>query len=94
MKRLFGFLVMGLVVGFVGCSNDNPAAGELNQYPTEVQHTFTESCIISGGAASFCACTLDEFQKNYTYEEFKIIDTRVLLGEVPDELIEVFAACR
>jgi len=80
-------------VSVVGCSSENTTGGGSNQYPTEVQNTYTESCIRGGGNASYCACTLDEFQKNHTYEEFKVIDTK-LMGEVPDEIIEVVAACR
>ena len=37
MRRLIGLVMMvGLVVGVVGCGTENTAGSESNQYPTDV----------------------------------------------------------
>ena len=68
----------------VGSANANNAAAENGKYPASVAEEFMKSCEESGGTKEFCGCMFDKVQKEYTFEEFSVIETKISAGEPPD----------
>ncbi len=72
-------IILLIIIIFVGLwlwgSNDlNKKAQEAgNLYPEEVRNTYISSCSkeSGGGHEDFCICTIEYFEENYSYEQFK-----------------------
>jgi hypothetical protein len=73
-------------------SNDVAESG----YPPEVITEFLDSC--TGGDAgmqSFCECSIEEIQQQYSFEEFVEIDASITANQDPPEaLMAIFEACQ
>ncbi|TVQ20259.1 MAG: hypothetical protein EA367_09060 [Leptolyngbya sp. DLM2.Bin15] len=67
------------------------ASGDTNTYPPEAVSSFLESCEASAvqagatpeQASDYCACTLDEIQALYTFDEFAQVDEDIREGQEP-----------
>ncbi len=77
-----------------GSANANTAATENGKYPASVAEEFVKSCEESGGTKEFCTCMFDKVQKEYTFEEFSTIETKINAGEPPDEFVEFTGKAR
>lgn len=72
-------------------SDETPASGDANTYPQEAVSSFLESCEASAvqagatpeQAGDYCACTLDEIQALYTFDEFAQVDQDIREGQEP-----------
>ena len=74
-------------------ANANSAPADANNvaekrgYPPEVTEEFFKSCEESGGERDFCVCVFDKVQQEYTYEEFSVIESKIVDGEPPDDFV-------
>jgi hypothetical protein len=59
-----------------------------NEYPVEITQNFMNSCMNSGGSQEACACMLNEVEKEYTIQEFSIIETKLHAGQTPSDFLE------
>jgi hypothetical protein len=67
------------------------ASGDANTYPEEARSSFLESCEASAvqagatpeQAGDYCACTLDEIEVLYTFDEFAQVDQDIREGQEP-----------
>lgn len=75
-----------------GAAPEEPvASGDANTYPPEAVSSFLESCEASAvqagatpeQAGDYCACTLDEIQALYTFDEFAQVDQDIREGQEP-----------
>ena len=69
-------LVSALALAAAGCSS-----GE-GGYPASAEATFTSACVAQPGAtAAGCECLFREVEERLSYEEFRRVDTAILIGE-------------
>jgi hypothetical protein len=71
-------------------------------YPPEAADSFINGCVsaaVGAGAtqdqaSEYCACTLDEIQQEYTFEEFAEVDRQIQQGgEPPAEFDDIVNFC-
>jgi len=63
-------------------------------YPAATRQHFMNSCIVSGGTQSSCACAIDGIQAHYSLQDFVAFDARARAGEkMPDDLVRIVATC-
>ena len=77
-----------------GSANAGDAAAKDGKYPASVAEEFMKSCEESGGTKEFCGCMFEKVQKQYTFEEFSVIETKISAGEPPDEFVEFTGKAR
>lgn len=92
-----GVVVLALVVGvgvfFATRSNDSSTKGAA--YPDEVRKNFLTSCGEgSNGQTKYCECVLDEFQRQYSLDEFVALEQRFTNGGDTTELEAVTKVCQ
>jgi hypothetical protein len=90
LRVLVPLLALVLVLG--GCGDDDDDGGT-SGFSDSVRSAYLEGCLEDGNEA-FCNCTLDEFEKIYTEDEFEDLATQ--LGspdEAPEEFVEVILSC-
>jgi hypothetical protein len=62
-------------------------------FSEEARRAYLDGCLADGDAG-FCDCTLAEFEKLYTEEEFEqLAATFAASDEPPEEFVEVLVAC-
>ena len=69
-------------------------AAEKREYPAEVAEEFMKSCEESGSPPAFCTCMFEKVQKEYTFEEFSTIETKISAGEPPEDFVEFTGKAR
>jgi hypothetical protein len=90
---LVALVLVSVVAGLAGC-----AGGE--DYPESAEVTFTSACVAQPGAtAAGCECLFREVEERLSYEEFRRVDTAILIGEEieGDErraVLDALGACR
>ena len=73
---------------------DAPASGERVPYPQAVADEFLKSCTKAGSDAKFCACIFEKIQSKYSFEEFSVIESKIIAGKAPDEFVEFSGKAR
>jgi hypothetical protein len=78
-------------------SHSQPPA---NTYPDDVVKNYIDTCVANAGSVAnegsafdMCACTIQELEKKYTFEEFSLIANKLDRGEAPDSLTEIARTC-
>jgi hypothetical protein len=82
-------------------SAQDESASTAHTYPEEVTQTYLSHCVSSGKgygmtdtqATSYCNCTINKFQDNYTLEEFVSISQQISQNQTPPQLMEIVNAC-
>lgn len=96
---LLGILGCGAVTGANAQPTPEP---QKNPYPQEVSEAYLEACLQGSMAQglteqqskTLCACTLEQFQTRYTFEEFvQVSEQTNENGEPPAEIFEIGATC-
>ena len=77
-----------------GAANANGTAGEDRAYPQEVADEFLKSCEESGSKRDFCECVFEKVQQQYTFEEFSVIESKIIAGEPPEDFVEFTGKAR
>ena len=67
------------------------SAGEA--YPAEVVAAYMGGCLDSEAGEEYCQCTIDEFQRVLTVQEFEAASERFDAGDTPEVFFDVVAAC-
>jgi len=76
-----------------------PAAETKNEYPQAFIDAFMQGCTGSGAPETYCKCSIDKIQTEFTKEEFEELDRLAReQKEIPapdqDKLNEIVQACR
>jgi hypothetical protein len=78
-----------------GASNTAPANSSASrEYPRETADAFLESCEEAGSTGSFCTCVFEKVQAKYTFEEFSVIESKLIAGTPPEEFVEFTGKAR
>ena len=77
-----------------GSANANSTAAEDRAYPQEVADEFLKSCEESGSKRDFCQCVFERVQQQYTFEEFSVIESKIIAGEPPEDFVEFTGKAR
>ena len=67
------------------------SAGEA--YPAEVVAAYMGGCMDSEAGEEYCQCTIGEFQRVLTVQEFEAASERFDAGDTPEVFFDVVAAC-
>ncbi len=90
MLRLIAVLATVLALGVASCGGEEGA----QQYPPSVTQNFMDACTAQGASQQYCACTLDEIQKEFSLEEYTRLEIQMLnTGEIPPEFAAAIAKC-
>jgi hypothetical protein len=100
---LLGSVLLGLGLNtFTFRANANPTTISANVYPEDVVNAYMEGCLASAQdvgltteqAQSYCGCTIQEIQNQYTYDEFLVVvQTMQESGQFPPEMMEIINSC-
>lgn len=71
-------------------SNSGAASG----YPQSTVDAFLSSCQQAGSDLNFCSCVLGKVQAKYTFEEFSVIESKLVAGDPPEEFVEFTGKAR
>lgn len=63
-------------------------------YPQSTVDAFLDSCQEAGSDLTFCSCVLGKVQEKYTFEEFSVIESKLLAGDPPKEFVEFTGKAR
>jgi len=63
-------------------------------YPQSTVDAFLSSCQQAGSDLTFCSCVLGKVQAKYTFEEFSVIESRLVAGDPPEEFVEFTGKAR
>jgi hypothetical protein len=79
---------------------DSRSQPPANTYPDDVVKNYIDTCVANAGSVAnegsafdMCACTIQELEKKYTFEEFSLIANKLERGEAPDSLTEIARTC-
>lgn len=72
--------------------NQDPAAK--HSYPQISVDAFLRSCEKAGSGRDFCSCMLDQVQAKYSFEEFSVIESKIVAGSPPEEFVEFSGKAR
>ena len=75
----------------------NTAAANSNgsrEYPEETEDAFLDSCEDAGGTEPFCTCVFEKVEEKYTFEEFSVIESKLVAGTPPEEFVEFTGKAR
>ncbi len=90
MLRLIGILATVLALGLASCGGDKGG----QEYPPSVIQNFMDACTAQGASQQYCACALDEIQKEFSLEEYTRLEIEMAnTGEIPEELAGAIAKC-
>ena len=64
------------------------------EYPRETADAFLESCEEAGSTGTFCTCVFEKVQAKYTFEEFSVIESKLVAGNPPEEFVEFTGKAR
>ena len=76
-----------------GANGVGPAADN-RAYPQEVAEEFVRSCEEAGSKPEFCECVFEKVQQQYTFEEFSVIESKIVAGNPPDDFVEFTGKAR
>ena len=102
MKYLYSSLLSLSLLSGVAVAEGTTNPVQANQYSAEFVQNYNQECIqtsMSEGLAqtdaqSLCDCTIDEFQRQYSMEEFQqLISASVTDEEAETALVEVGQFC-
>jgi len=77
-----------------GTANANSTTAENRAYPQEVADEFLKSCEESGSKSDFCECVFEKVQQQYPFEEFSVIESKIIAGEPPEDFVEFTGRAR
>lgn len=84
----------------IATNSNNVAAANANDigggtaYPQSVADKFLESCEGAGSKPEFCACVFEKIQQKYTFEEFSVIESKLVAGQPPADFVEFSGKAR
>jgi hypothetical protein len=88
LRWLVALLSLVLVLGACGDDDDGGT-----RYSDEIRSSYLDGCTIDAPAA-VCECTIQEFEKRYTEEEFIAFAIENQdATEIPEEVFEIIIAC-
>ena len=64
------------------------------EYPRETADAFLESCEEAGSTGPFCTCVFEKVQAKYTFEEFSVIESKLMAGTPPPDFVEFTGKAR
>jgi hypothetical protein len=99
-----GILVVAVIGAIVfvasradpGPGDQSSAGGRsslVDRYPAGVRSNFLHACNSNGGTFASCSCMLNELERDYTLDEYAVMEQRTLDGDFPDEFMAVVEAC-
>ena len=71
-------------------SNSGSASG----YPQSTVDAFLGSCQQAGSDLTFCSCVFGKVQAKYTFEEFSVIESKLVARTPPEEFVEFTGKAR
>ena len=69
-------------------------SGSTSAYPQSTVDAFLGSCQQAGSDLTFCSCVLGKVQAKYTFEEFSVIESKLVAGTPPEEFVEFTGKAR
>ena len=75
-------------------ATDANAGSESGRYPDSVAEEFVKSCERSGSSRAFCSCVFEKVQERYTFEEFSVIESKIIAGQTPEDFVEFSGKAR
>lgn len=92
LRRLRWVLVaLSLVLVLGACGDDDD--GGATRYSDEIRDSYLAGCTVDAPEA-VCECTIEEFEKRFTEEEFIAFAVENQdATEVPEEVFEIIVAC-
>ena len=109
-RSAFVSMFLAVVVSsVVGCSGPSTSSNQSNapnnassangltesrEYPTSVRTEFVKACEASVSPGDFCACVFEKVQKQYTFEEFSVIESKIHAEQAPVEFVEFSGKAR
>lgn len=77
-------------------ASNSPASnsGATSAYPQSTADAFLGSCQKAGSDLTFCSCVFAKVQAKYTFEEFSIIESKLVAGNPPEEFVEFTGKAR
>ena len=110
MKVFLTFVCYTLLMACAGTQPQNGAANSANaspavnaaatnstgsrEYPRSTADAFLESCEEAGSSGDFCTCVFEKVQAKYTFEEFSVIESKLMAGAPPEEFVEFSGRAR
>jgi len=104
------FLSLACCAFLIGCAGsqpqtNSPANSSLpntaaanstgnREYPRSTADAFLESCEKAGSNSAFCACVFEKVQAKYTFEEFSVIESKLVAGTPPEDFVEFTGKAR
>ena len=75
---------------------NSPASnsGPTSAYPQSTADAFLNSCQKAGSDLTFCSCVFAKVQAKYTFEEFSVIESKLVAGDPPKEFVEFTGKAR
>jgi hypothetical protein len=63
-------------------------------YPQSAKDAFLNSCEEAGSDQAFCNCVFEKVQAKYTFEEFSVIESKIVAGTPPEDFVEFTGKAR
>ena len=91
-----------LTIGSAAVAKDTPGSNAIEPYPPEFVQDYSQECLQTSmgegleatEARTLCRCTINEFQNQYTLEEFKRLTAKSATDKTAENtLIEVGQVC-
>ena len=70
------------------------SSNSASTYPQTTVDAFLESCQEAGSDESFCSCVFAKVQAKYSFEEFSVIESKIVAGTPPEEFVEFTGKAR
>ena len=64
------------------------------EYPQSTVDAFLESCEKAGSNNAFCTCVFEKVQAKYSFEEFSVIESKLMAGTPPEDFVEFTGKAR
>ena len=75
-------------------NSNSQVSAPVQAYPQSAADAFLDSCEKAGSDRAFCACVFEKVQAKYTFEEFSVIESKIIAGTPPDDFIEFTGKAR
>lgn len=69
-------------------NSNSRASATVQAYPQSAVDAFLNSCEKAGSDRAFCTCVFEKVQAKYSFEEFSVIESKIIAGTTPDDFIE------
>ena len=84
-------LAISMVLALGACGDDD--GGSSSGFDSEARDAYMQGCLEDGNEA-FCQCTLDEFEKRFSQDEFERLALQLNdPNDAPEEFVEVIFEC-